>query len=482
MIDSQLNPLFRNISIVVFLALLIPNMFQEGLFMDGLIYSTTGYNLSRDFGTFWAPAFTATFIDKFVGHPPLAIYLHSLFFKAFGNFMFVDKLFPFVAAILTGGFLILIWRHFYKNDGRLFLSWFALLLWITIPLCHWVYQNNLLEASMAVFTMAACYLFILSSDKRGISAYLLIFAASFCVILGFLTKGFPALFPIAIPAIHWLVFRKGTFIMALLSSFAAVASLLLLFTLIFYKVEARSFLEEYISVQVIGSISGGAFNDPRYYIILRLLEEFIAPIALLLILGALVKYKLKRNVLADLKEEQVLMPFLFFFLVALSASLPIMLSPKQKSFYLMPSLPFFALAITCVFAPMLKGLLANRWKPQPLKKLSFMLLGLVPLVFLAAFLMSGHPSRDRNLINDVKSLKEVVPQGAVIGAEPGFFYQYSLIGYLHRYHQVSIAQGDYQFKLADKKTGGLENFELLLETNNFFLLRKKCPEGHISSE
>ncbi len=40
--------------------------------VDGLWYATISKNLAEGFGSFWAPAFTATMAPVFNAHPPLA--------------------------------------------------------------------------------------------------------------------------------------------------------------------------------------------------------------------------------------------------------------------------------------------------------------------------------------------------------------------------------------------------------------------------
>ena len=56
----------------VFLLIVCQDIFSNGMFLDGLIYSTVSKNLADGIGTFWNPHFSSTFLPDFHEHPPLA--------------------------------------------------------------------------------------------------------------------------------------------------------------------------------------------------------------------------------------------------------------------------------------------------------------------------------------------------------------------------------------------------------------------------
>ncbi|MBA3284769.1 MAG: glycosyltransferase family 39 protein, partial [Nitrosopumilus sp.] len=193
----------------VFVFLVLPSLFKEGLFMDGLIYAAISKNLANGLGSFWSPYFTATFLPSFHEHPPLAFGLQSIFFDVLGDAFYVEKIYSLFTAIIQGVIIIAIWRSFsgekYKET-----FWLPIFLWITIPLCFWTYSNNMLENTMAMFTTSAILMQLLAF-KRSQPHYLLFIISAVLIFLAFLSKGLPGLFPLAFPFIHWIVLKKLSF-------------------------------------------------------------------------------------------------------------------------------------------------------------------------------------------------------------------------------------------------------------------------------
>lgn len=162
---NKFNP-FWIFSIAVFCALLMPSLVQDGMFMDGVLYSSVAKNLAHDRGTFWFPYFSATTHTFFHEQPPLIFGIQSLFFRLMGDSIYTERFYSFLMACINGGLIHLVWKEFFRESDFKNLSWLPFFLWITIPVCFWSFQNNMQENTMSVFTLSAT-LFILKGIRQN---------------------------------------------------------------------------------------------------------------------------------------------------------------------------------------------------------------------------------------------------------------------------------------------------------------------------
>ena len=93
-----------------FLLILSPQLFSEGMFMDGIYYATIARNMAEGIGTFWDPTFTQTLGEHFYDHPPLAFGLQSLFFSAFGDYFWVERLYSLLCYLFTAILMLYTWK------------------------------------------------------------------------------------------------------------------------------------------------------------------------------------------------------------------------------------------------------------------------------------------------------------------------------------------------------------------------------------
>ncbi len=59
--------------VALFIGILTPSLFTDGMFMDGTIYAVISRNLAEGNGTFWNLYFSDTVFPVFSEHPPLAL-------------------------------------------------------------------------------------------------------------------------------------------------------------------------------------------------------------------------------------------------------------------------------------------------------------------------------------------------------------------------------------------------------------------------
>jgi len=462
-------------TISVFIALILPTLLRDGMFMDGLLYSVISKNLAEGKGTFWHPHLTKTFFNTFHEHPPLVFWIQSLFFRILGDHLLVERFYSFITAIITGYFIILIWKQIFRQENELAnLSWLPFLFWIIIPLTYWSYKNNMLENTMGVFTITAVFILIkgLSLNKK-IFFYLIITA--FLIFLGFLCKGFVALFPLTVIGLYWLMFKKNSFVKMTIYSLILVFVPVLLLLLILLNNEAHQSLLQYFNAQIMPSLKGERAVVERYYIIQRLFIELLPVMILTTIL--LIFYKLKKINITKIGAYKKWV--LLLFSIGVLASFPITISPKQSGFYLVPSFPYFAIGFAIIVAPGLNKLI-QQINPENKSFKMYMLLSLILLIIITAFsiLQIGKIGRDHKELNDVYTIGKVLPKDSIISVCPSMRDDWSLHGYFARYFDISLDHTDkeHRYYLTDKScdTSLAEKYtKIKLSTNIYNLYQIK---------
>ncbi len=144
--------------------MIAPSFLTEGMFLDGIIYSEIASNMAEGKGSFWDPCMNHILFPHFREHPPLALGLNSLFYRLFGNYLIVDKIYSVFTLLVTASLVICIWKRT-ANVSRL--SWFPLLLWLLIPLVTWSSTNNVLENTMSIFVLLSVYMAIIGIQKHN---------------------------------------------------------------------------------------------------------------------------------------------------------------------------------------------------------------------------------------------------------------------------------------------------------------------------
>jgi 4-amino-4-deoxy-L-arabinose transferase-like glycosyltransferase len=99
--------------------LVISQLVQDGMFMDGMIYVTVSRNLAEGVGSFWDPYFSATLMTSYHEQPPLYFGLLALFYKVFGSSMYVERLFSLVCLAVTCFYMHLFWKKLFKNTKEI---------------------------------------------------------------------------------------------------------------------------------------------------------------------------------------------------------------------------------------------------------------------------------------------------------------------------------------------------------------------------
>jgi 4-amino-4-deoxy-L-arabinose transferase-like glycosyltransferase len=299
------------------------DLVQQTMGLDGVIYAGIAKFMAMGEGSFWRPPYFDGDVEFFSDHPPLGLWLQSLWFSLFGEAFWVERLFCVALSVVIGAMIVGLARDVTPTRKC---GWWSLLIFFLMPVTTYTLKNNALDSMVAATALVAVWMAWHGRKKMWLN--LLVGLA--CV-LGFLIKGPVALFPLAAPACFAIIMDKDFRQLLITSAWTAVpvaiACLLLL------PVDsAVIFLQRYFENQVLASLAGDRLIvHGRGYQLLQLLNNLaVATVA------TLVGWVLTRSI--RFSRE-----FWSFFVIGLLGALPLLLSPRQFKHYLLPSMPFFAI-------------------------------------------------------------------------------------------------------------------------------------------
>lgn len=463
------------IVIALFLGINGASLFSEGMFMDGLIYSTISRNLAEGQGSFWYLYFSSTFLNDFHEHPPLAMGLEAVFYKIFGDSIYVERFYSLFIYMSSLFLMARIWIILVKEEYK-HLYWLPLLLFSIIGVVGWSVSNNMLENTMTLFVLAAFYSFLKSLNSRTLSkSYLLLFLGGVFLFLGFLSKGFVALYPLITIGVYGVFTNRIAFGKSIIQTFIVCLGLVFPLLLLYvFNNEAIDSLSLYFDKQVATSIKSVSTVNSRFWIIWSFIQQLI-PVILLstfIIVFSVKKYKEKNQI-----NENVLA----IFVVGLSGVVPIMISLKQRDFYIVSAYPIVIIGLSLFLMPYLKTVLKNLESKSLyfswLKRVSLFLLFISLVISVSQF---GRTGRDVAMLEDVKKVVTILPKNSVIGIPNELSSNWALRGYFARYHNVSLlakAPGrEFNYFLSENRAefeGVKEIPELKLSKFHFYTLIEK---------
>jgi 4-amino-4-deoxy-L-arabinose transferase-like glycosyltransferase len=458
-------------TIAVFFALHVLSLIQDDMFLDGVTYAAISKNLAHGYGTFWMPHYTQTKDAVFHGHPPLVFGIQSLFFRVLGDSLYVERLFTLVMTLLSGVGIALCWHLLFEKTSYRSYSWLPVLLWMITPLVLWSNKNNILENVVHLFAIFSVY-FVSKSLLKG--SLLSAFLGGVFIFLALLSKGPVGLFPLVVPFIFLFVFKRFEQSKAQLHSAIIIFVPITLFSfLIFILPEVKSNFESYFAAQLYPSISGlsGGSGSNRFSILVELFIELIVPATpLFLIFLKSIADKERVNFINSKTA-------LYFLMIALSASLPILISSKLRKYYLTPSISFYVLAISALIIPYLDVLFT-----AIKDRMKVWLVGLSYSILLAVFLFSVFRfesfKTEKPLIADSYKLSQIILAGSIISATDDVNEDWRLIAYLSRIGYLSLENkigNDYFLARKSEEINAnllIDYTEMTLDLNGYKVFRK----------
>lgn len=425
-------------TLAIIIVLVVSQLMQDGIFMDGMIYVAVSKNLAEGLGTFWDPHFSLTSMSSYHEQPPLYFGLLAIFFKVLGTSMYVERLFCFTCFVITAFYIHKIWRKIYLSETNIAdNSWLPVLFWVIIPVCFWAYSNHVEETVMAVFTTASVYYIYCALNVKEKIFYNLIISGVL-IFLASLTKGIQGMFPLAAVGLYWVVFNQISFRKAagytliLISIPIVIYCFLLITNPDVYFSLIRYYEDRY--VPTFNNVMNTTSN--RFALLYRLIAELIP----MLILSGLIflitrKYSDYKNSAKKADYKTITL----FILIGLSGSLPLLVTLEQRGFYLVTVLPFFAIATGMWVARPLTLFISNI---NPLSKnFKIFKAAMIALLFISISFSAtrvGKSKRDDDLLSDIYKIGKVVSNEKIISIPPEMHNQWNMKAYFIRYFNVSL--------------------------------------------
>ena len=394
----------------VFLALVSGSLLTTGMFMDGLIYSNVAVNMAEGVGSFWHPVYTATHHPDFYEHPPLALGLLALFYKVLGTHLWVTKLYMALTMLLCAWLTVRLWQ---RLGGKRENGWMPLLLWTLIPTVTHFANQCMLENTMVLFDMGAILLLLRSERKvlNGLLAGLLLAAA-------FMSKGFTGLFPLVLPLLVWFFDRNKGFSVQTL---CMLSGLLLPLAIIALAVpEAKEYFSNYMQHQVLAGYSQGEVH--RWQIVVDFFRNTAIVIGMVLLVAIVNKGVGKKPT----REHWAMWALMA------CAVLPMMVSTRQREFYLLTAMPLVAVLLALPIEEPVA-----RWV-KPTKALSCVALLMLGGALVLNVFQFGKEGRDVQLQRDLKVIAPHLQAGEQVTVPTPLYFDYKLQGYYYRECRVSL--------------------------------------------
>ncbi len=413
----------------LFLGIISPNLFSDGMFMDGLLYADISRNMAEGLGSFWKPYLSST-ENEFYAHPPLAFGLQSIGFKIFGDSIYVERFYSLLTFIIVGYLIVLIWGKI-TNDKKS--GWQPLFLWTIISNVIWSVSNNMLENTMTIFIMFSFYSYLKSMEKNR---FVWLVFSGISLFLGLLTKGFVCLYIWSTPFFIWLFKREKDFWgmvtdTAVITAFTILPILFLYFTF----PAAQNNMNNYLQLQVVGSIKNVQTVTNRFYIIWMFFNNILTPLlAALIVLFIAKKKKIEKKLFKiNLKES------LMFLSIVLSGIIPIMISMKQRNFYISTVYPLFSIGLAYYLFPLMQQITAD---VKITSKFFNIFKKITVLIIIVALGLSvaqiNRIGRDKETITECKAIIKVIGENSTANICPKFKPIRSIHGYFSRYGNVSL--------------------------------------------
>lgn len=441
------------LTLALVFALTLPELVKDAMFQDAVLYSSVSHNMAQGIGTFWFPQYSKwniAGIPSFHEHPPLAFGIQSLFFRALGDSLYVERFYTFVCLLLHVLLIAKLWNRVMRDirpELRAY-NFLPVLFWISFPICFWSFRGNMQENTMGIFSLLAVG-FVYDALQSGQKLWAKLAISGVMVLLAALCKGLPAFFSLAVPLCHWLAFKKYNFGMLALQTALLVAVPVLGIGILCLFPESRDSLYNYFFLRVLRRIDSMPTTTWYLDIVWRLVTESIPAVLLLTIFYARSKWKKQR--IDALKYGKYAY---FFFLTGLCGVLPIALTLVQKGLYIVPVFPYMGMAFACLALPYVEGALE---KNSPQKWLKIVSIAAMTGVLAFTSLQFGKISREKATLTDVYKIGKIVPRKSALSVPEALYdpYDFILEGFLVRYFNISL----------DPKT-----------LNDFYLTENSQPE------
>lgn len=410
----------------------IAPLWMYGVFDDGMFYSCISRNLVFDAqASIWDLKVSNSLDYNFNGHPPLAFWIQSFFFWLIGDVYWLERVFSLLMALLTILLIHKSWKLFNKEQGDL-----AVFFWMCVPIVGWSYANNMLENTVTIFTTTAVWLILRQAIHK---TYFVrsILGAALLIFGGTLVKGPVALYPLATASIYAFVYDRTFLKRALIGAFSMTFLIGFAYWMLYISSSrVQVFFDKYVELQLKGSLSGmDSLAAHRLFLVQSIIEELLIVVS---IIGGM-KF-LSVYLPCSIREKINWRLAFLWLLIACSASLPMLISPKQLRFYIVPSMVFYSLSLATLAFPFWKAL-AHYFKDFSISR-RFLKAGLLTgLVFCFSLSIINRKkyARSLDILPDSMIIGKVVPNHTEVYLNPRLFRTWNLHAYMYRYFYIDLS-------------------------------------------
>ncbi len=437
----------------------LPALVRKNQFVDSMTYSSIAKDIALEKST----AFTYYYLDyeePFYDHPPLSMWMQSTLFYLFPkNDIIPHALYTLILLFLNIISIRLLWRLLIPKRKEFDLL--PLFFWILTPVIFWSFSNNLLENLLCPLCMLSVYYGVLSAQNPSIKK--LIYPLLSCLFLtaAFFTKGLVGLFPLAVIPIYFIIYRDNK----TLISFCYQLLFLVTIGITLFNIEAiHNLFTNYFNTQLLPSIKGERMNNSEghFFILMKLIIELTPIVCLSLLLLFLKKISFTN---ANKKA------FWLLVLIGFSASLPLMISPKSHGFYIVPAIPYFALAMSSIINvdfPKITNWLKQYTIYVRLAAITTLAIGIY--IIINSF---NAITNDNDKIEFAHEVAYKLPDNIrQIDVDTEVEYDFTLRGYLIRYHNIHSRALDHNkdYKLIYK--WNYKQDSIVLQKDDWILIKK----------
>ncbi|HEX8049485.1 ArnT family glycosyltransferase [Rhizobium sp.] len=447
--------LWKLLAIILCLKILRPLVTQT-MFFDGLIYASVARNMADGTGSPWRPAFSQALFPLFAEHPPLAMWLQAVAFRAFGDTTWIEKSYSLLTALLSGLIMLGIWRRLTEKDLPLRSAGILALIFSLIAgRLSWAYANNMLENTLIVFTSTPIWLIVEAYSPPCASKFTsrlpYMIVAGALTFLAIITKGPVGLFPLAAPVLFSICFGRPSVRTAAVDTAIMVTVAAGMLALLLLDPEAGAYADRYLHYQLFASLAGerGGTSGGWHGLWSLFRVNFFPLLLAALILSARLYSRHSRPATACISPELRQKRYrnaAFLFAIGLSASLPLLVSPRLNSFYFNPSIPYFAAAAATISAPVLLSQIRSLNEVR-LRRLNLLMLAGMVAAALSVILAVGKTGSDKIKIADAQKIADHICSVAgrcqpIVAACGSVGEDWQLHAYLERYYHVSLKKDD----------------------------------------
>lgn len=395
------------------------------MFFDGIRYANVARNYAEGLGSFWKLNYGNSIYSLHYDQPPFVFFLQAQFFKILGDSIYTERLYVAVFAIIHLLLIKQLWKELAGSFFRYY--WLPLMFWIIVPLCSWTFKNNLLEATMGAFDLAAVII-ILRGCRLHKTYYLL--AGGTLVLLASLCKGFQGLFPVTVPLFYWFIYREGSFRQMFLQTCMVVSVIVAAYVYFYMTPEIRQSIGHYFTRRLEATFNH--VHDTKkshFYLLFKLILELLPPVIITFVLWFFGRKKKPGAV--DTKAISLMI------LTGISASFPLMITLEQRAFYLTTSLPYYIIALSLIAAPYLSNHVSDLGKKK-YRKINTLLVSIILITLIIIGFNAHKPKRDFDLLHDLYILKKQLPVGTVVSIPEPLSENWAYLAYFMRYGKITL--------------------------------------------